>query len=154
MTHKRTHTGEKPHTCEQCGRDYTDKRALKRHKRTHTGEKPHKCEQCGKDFVGKCQLVAHKRTHTGQKPYDFYYISRGPIEHCPNCSSLLCPTRTSFNITTLLITSICPECDLTIYINPNLPDQANGDPGGRNEEEGSKQRQENTVKKKPTENNH
>ena len=47
---------------------------------------------------------------------DFYYISRGPIEHCPNCYSLLSPNRTSFNITTPIVTSICPVCNLTIYI--------------------------------------
>ena len=98
---------------------------------TITQPPEYNCEQCGKGFVDNCQLVAHKRTHTGgHKPDDFYYNSRGPIDHCPNCSSLLCPTRTSFNTTTLLITSICPECDLTIYINLNLPDPAvNGDPG-------------------------
>ena len=73
MSHKRTHTGERPFLCDWPGCDYTCKTSggLVSHKRTHTGEKPYKCDWPGCDH--ECnQLSAmktHKRTHTGEKPY-------------------------------------------------------------------------------------
>ncbi|XP_068231185.1 uncharacterized protein [Palaemon carinicauda] len=52
----------------------------------------------------------------------FYYVSVKPIEECPNCYEVLCPSRFTVNVENFLMTVICEGCNLTIYITSAAPE--------------------------------
>uniref|UniRef100_A0A8D3AVL4 C2H2-type domain-containing protein n=1 Tax=Scophthalmus maximus TaxID=52904 RepID=A0A8D3AVL4_SCOMX len=62
-------TGDKLHSCSECGQRFRHKETLNRHMRIHPGEKPFSCSECGKGFIRKHDLKSHMMIHTGEKPF-------------------------------------------------------------------------------------
>ena len=68
--HFHTHTGERPHFCEECGKSFARLDKLKRHMKIHQPDPVgHKCDVCGKEFQRRDKLRRHLLSHSSARPY-------------------------------------------------------------------------------------
>ncbi|XP_052897344.1 zinc finger protein weckle-like [Anopheles moucheti] len=79
---KIVHEGVKPFICEECGKPFNSKGALKEHYIVHTEERPFQCAYCSKQFKNAAHLKTHEDTHN-----DTLYV-------CPHCGLKLNTKRT------------------------------------------------------------
>lgn len=66
---KETHQGIKNFSCDLCSRKFATKRNVEEHRRIHTNERPYVCDLCGKTFKQKASLFVHNRSHTDYFPF-------------------------------------------------------------------------------------
>ncbi|XP_034433437.1 zinc finger protein 770-like [Hippoglossus hippoglossus] len=68
------------HQCRSCSKCFPSPSKLKRHMMIHTGQRPFSCELCGKRFRQKTHLRVHCRTHllTRYQKQRSLYINRPP----------------------------------------------------------------------------
>uniref|UniRef100_A0AAQ6IMP7 C2H2-type domain-containing protein n=1 Tax=Anabas testudineus TaxID=64144 RepID=A0AAQ6IMP7_ANATE len=74
--HCLTHiSGSSSHQCPFCKHNFNNRRYLLRHMIKHTGDKPYSCENCGKQFYRDLHVTVKSDTKT-KRPYNCLYCPR------------------------------------------------------------------------------
>ena len=74
LQHLRTHSGDKPFCCDDCGARFAADKTLQEHRQKHTGDRPYHCNQCDRSFARTSTLKVHMAVHTACRPH--------VCEHC------------------------------------------------------------------------
>jgi uncharacterized Zn-finger protein len=64
--HKQSHNPERPYLC-HCLKAFKRKEQLSLHSVIHSGNKKHSCNECGKGFYRKDHLRKHTRSHIARR---------------------------------------------------------------------------------------
>ncbi|XP_045617437.1 zinc finger protein 107 [Procambarus clarkii] len=63
------HEGLRPHSCDECGKQFYRKFNLIVHKRKHSNDRPHECKICHKRFKASIGVKVHMEIHSDRRPF-------------------------------------------------------------------------------------
>nr|XP_026491850.1 uncharacterized protein LOC113397645 [Vanessa tameamea] len=116
ISHRKTHSDEKPYKCHICPKGFHQKGNLRNHLFTHTNERPYRCNICMKGFNQQSNLVCHKnKAHPDENNVNTVKSRNAP--RVP----ILSATETQTDLTR----PPSDQCEVSSSVGPYLPpDQA------------------------------